>query len=573
MASNGVYGPYLRFGSCDASKWTGSIMIARSCEYFDVPQACLSSPSFKTTKIQGFEVASHGGYCFWRFNVEIQLTNDQQEVQYSIKAKQDAVLSTGHSFFVPGIGQMFHWAAQSCSGFSSTIDPADWGGVGPLWKDILSKHEVNPFHAMVGGGDQIYCDSVFKVPILEEWLEKVDAGEKPDESGFFSTEMDKAATDHLVNLYLNHFASDGLSGALARIPHIMIWDDHDIFDGWGSYPEYLQLCSVFQGVYVVLRTFYLLFQHHCTYEMTQSQDSELFGPGSSFSYLRYFGPKVALVGVDIRAERTKEQVMSEEAWELLFEKMEEIPDTVDHMVMVLTVPLIYPKVPLSETIMRTLGTVNRWSLIHQILYKSGASKSLLKFNEPELLDDLWDHFKSVGHEDDRRRFVLRLQEFVKEKTIRASFVCGDVHTCGVGRFFTRPLVDVQYDPRLMMQIITSGIVNAPAPLSIIRLMHMFDTDVNEVDWRTREQMIPLFSDYKLNKVMGRRNWCEVEATSNDDFKGALKFTLWTENPKRIGKDLKPYAVIVPKLLPGHVEPPEEEVLVRLHHHWSGGPWD
>lgn len=26
-----------------------------------------------------------------------------------------------------------------------------------------------------------------------------------------------------------------------------LWDDHDIWDGWGSYPPYLQNCPVFQG--------------------------------------------------------------------------------------------------------------------------------------------------------------------------------------------------------------------------------------------------------------------------------------------------------------------------------------
>lgn len=26
-----------------------------------------------------------------------------------------------------------------------------------------------------------------------------------------------------------------------------MWDDHDIFDGWGSYPHALLTCSVFQG--------------------------------------------------------------------------------------------------------------------------------------------------------------------------------------------------------------------------------------------------------------------------------------------------------------------------------------
>lgn len=42
----------------------------------------------------------------------------------------------------------------------------------------------------------------------------------------------------------------------------MMWDDHDIFDGWGSYPPELQNCPVFSGIFFVARKFYLLFQCH-----------------------------------------------------------------------------------------------------------------------------------------------------------------------------------------------------------------------------------------------------------------------------------------------------------------------
>jgi len=28
-----------------------------------------------------------------------------------------------------------------------------------LWTDLLAKHADMPFHALVGGGDQLYCDS------------------------------------------------------------------------------------------------------------------------------------------------------------------------------------------------------------------------------------------------------------------------------------------------------------------------------------------------------------------------------------------------------------------------------
>lgn len=98
---------------------------------------------------------------------------------------------------------------------------------------------------------------------------------------------------------------------------------------------------------------------------------------------------------------------------MLFDRMADIPTTIEHVVMVLTVPLIFPKVPFSESLMKILAALNRWTYLHKLLYVTGMSKKLLKFNEPDLLDDLWDHFKSMGHEDDRRRLVLRTQVYIQ----------------------------------------------------------------------------------------------------------------------------------------------------------------
>lgn len=51
-----------------------------------------------------------------------------------------------------------------CNGFSAGVNPDDFCGPGfqsgydPVWIDMLSKHAEDPFHALVGGGDQLYCD-------------------------------------------------------------------------------------------------------------------------------------------------------------------------------------------------------------------------------------------------------------------------------------------------------------------------------------------------------------------------------------------------------------------------------
>jgi hypothetical protein len=67
-------------------------------------------------------------------------------------------------FHIAPTGSDMRFAAFSCNGFSEGIDQAPFRGEGflsgfdPVWADLLQRHEERPFHALVGGGDQIYCD-------------------------------------------------------------------------------------------------------------------------------------------------------------------------------------------------------------------------------------------------------------------------------------------------------------------------------------------------------------------------------------------------------------------------------
>lgn len=304
------FGPYLRFGSCHPKEntWTGSIMVVEPPLVGAAPVVTISGAEVISQDIQGQLLQTILGFKFWKYPMVLDQQVNEQEIKYFVykPGEQD---KCENSFFVPKIGAMCHWAAQSCSGYSSHVNQAQWGGVAPLWKDLLGKHDEKPFHLVVGGGDQIYCDSVFKTPELEAWMSKLDKGAMPDKAGLFTEEIRGAAERYLLELYLSHFSEEGLREALARIPHLMIWDDHDIFDGWGSYPDRLQNCSVFQGLFVLLRQYYLLFQHHTTFELTQQPSSDLFGNGETFSYLRYLGNTTALVGPDIRGERTLHRVI------------------------------------------------------------------------------------------------------------------------------------------------------------------------------------------------------------------------------------------------------------------------
>jgi hypothetical protein len=61
----------------------------------------------------------------------------------------------------------------SCGGFSNfpqTIKDRYNEKGAPLWQDILDRHEVMPFHVMLGGGDQLYQDSLIFDDFMKPWV-------------------------------------------------------------------------------------------------------------------------------------------------------------------------------------------------------------------------------------------------------------------------------------------------------------------------------------------------------------------------------------------------------------------
>ena len=114
-------------------------------------------------------------------------------------------------------------------------------------------------------------------------------------------------------------------------------------DGWGSYPEQLQKCPIFQHAYQLGRRFYLAFQQHTNLAQAHQQ-ANLFGFGQSYSFIRQMGSNIALVAPDVRAERTRNQVVSPESWQLIFARLAALPSSVRHIVFLTTIPVVYPKV-------------------------------------------------------------------------------------------------------------------------------------------------------------------------------------------------------------------------------------
>jgi hypothetical protein len=132
------------------------------------------------------------------------------------------------------------------------------------------------------------------------------------------------------------------------------------------------------------------------------------------------------------------------------------------------IPLAYPRLE-AQTILGAASTVANIAsnliekLDHLILpgenwassfRKTGAFKTITNtLNEPELADDLNDHWTSDGHIVERDLFIKKLQNIARNQSLRVTFLSGDVHVCGGGKFASAAATEDEKDHRLMYQIV------------------------------------------------------------------------------------------------------------------------
>ncbi|KAJ3802934.1 hypothetical protein GGU11DRAFT_813184 [Lentinula aff. detonsa] len=505
-----------------------------------------SGPNFISEQSPAQEIwvypGAGGTFTFWRFMIHVPLGPNEMEVTYSINNGQQL------HFFVPGRNQNMRWASYSCNGFSAGVNPDDFRGPGfqsgydPCWLDLLTYHYEEPFHVLVGGGDQLYCDGLTREPELQEWVAKL----KPEEKQ--SYQLTNEIAQAIDRFYFNHYCQVFRTGAFARANSSMQ------IDGFGSYPDNLQNSPIFRTIGTRGYFFFLLFQCFINVEVDGIDDKNhinssiiIGAPGPyvgfpSHSFLGNLGPQTSILLLDCRAERRKNQVCSPMEYEKVFARLHQLPPTVEHLVVQIGIPIAYPRMVALEKALESkfnpLVALGRNGSL-------GLSGFVNKFNaEAELLDDL----------QERNWFISQLQEFSKVKRIRVSFLSGDVHCAAVGVFKslkdkTSPEIPPPMDHRYMINVVTSAIVNTPPPGGVIKLVASLAGKTHKTMHKsqTDETMIPLFSKdpdggHRGQKyIMGRRNWC---MTSYDESTGDLNFDIRVEMEKGVGRS-KGYAVSTP----------------------------
>jgi len=356
-----------------------------------------------------------------------------RKVVYSILSGEAPLASAAQvpewEFHLPGTKERPRFVYASCNGFSAAKLMAACERPYAMWERLATDHAKQPLGVLVLGGDQVYADSIWE----KEWMgdfAKKSLQEMIAEK--VSPEMEAQLDPFYEGLYVRQWGHPPVAVVLASVPSIMMWDDHDIFDGWGSHNDDLQDSDVYQRIYRSAVRAFRLFQ------LRGNRDRMFLEPkGGHFAYALTVRSETILM-LDHRTERTKTQVMGAGQWTAFKAWLRDFKGT--RLFVQSAVPVVY----------RTFG------LIERVL--GGTEKS------EELEDDLLDHWTAREHQTERLRLVYTLLERMREicgkqdakkAGCRWFFLSGDVHVGCMGSIWERGMDLGLY------QVVASGIVHPP----------------------------------------------------------------------------------------------------------------
>ncbi|ETI21991.1 hypothetical protein G647_06061 [Cladophialophora carrionii CBS 160.54] len=503
--------------------------------------------SLQSQLVQGLKLYSDPDKTFWRFTLRVPLVEAEAKWEYSIPDMHflsEVSKEPSRQFVVPSATESMRIMFHSCNGFSVGTDEDFWSGP-VLWNDVLRTHQQRPFHVMIGGGDQIYNDSIRVKGPLKEWT--AIANPKKRKEYPFGEDMRNRCDQYYFDNYARWYSTEPFASANSQIPQINIWDDHDIIDGFGSYTDHFMRCAVFRGLGGVSFKYYCLFQHHTAppvstfttdapktmsadangtagadprqlkntyvYKTPADDPSWIVGkrPGpyveekSRNLYMR-LGRRIAFCGIDARTERTRKQVNYPDTYDLIFGRLEKeftaARGEIKHLILLLGVPIAYPRLAWLENILSSplIGPIR---LLNKRFGLAGGFFNSFD-GSVDLLDDLDDHYTARHHKTERRELILRLQKLAADFSVRITILGGDVHLAALGRFFSAPSthMDPMHDPRYMANIISSAITNKPPPKAVANLLARRNKVHHLRDGNTDETMLKMFNKQPGGMVKG-----------------------------------------------------------------------
>ncbi|MFK5938000.1 MAG: alkaline phosphatase D family protein [Sulfurimonas sp.] len=416
---------------------------------------------------------------FWRAEYTLSDIFLSRYVEYSLELDNiiayDKNKRKSWRFYIPSAVDVPKFAYTSCNGFSNEGLKESSSNPYYLWSEMVQIHEKTPFSALLMGGDQLYADSIWgDVKKLSEWS-NLPREEKIKKK--VTKEMERQIDKFYARLYQDRWSTPDMSLMLASIPSVMMWDDHDIFDGWGSYPKDIQECDVYQCIFKYAKKYFEL------YQMRTRKNSNLLNTESSHYALSLSFRGYQIIAIDNRSERTLEQIMSATQWKDFLHHLDVIDDKRDVLLMS-GVPVVYRDFSFTEGIY----DYTSW--------------------EEELTDDLKDHWRAKEHQGERLKLIMNLLNSAKKRVHRRTVILsGDVHVGSLGIINDTRSADI---PLKIHQVVSSGIVHPPPSIlewyGILAITNDRNEYLNENDTIKTSMLQP----HSSNKYIRSRNFVTIE---------------------------------------------------------------
>tara|TARA_R110000850_G_scaffold200600_2_gene326700 strand:+ start:2869 stop:4299 length:1431 start_codon:yes stop_codon:yes gene_type:complete len=427
---------------------------------------------------------------YFRGLIEVDLGEGEQELEYTIGNQR-------YSFVVPAKDQLPRLAYTSCNGFHTGKVPFSMkeNEVGAMWESLKEVHSGKSsqvkrdkaYHLLVMGGDQIYADSTIERFEQDQlgwnWFTKEHTKRNAELESADRKWLEKGYT----RLYTDVWAQNPVMMEMfATCPAVMMWDDHDIMDGWGSHPDRREKWPVYKdGVFEVAREAFLLYQQHCGPEetpegvMTLNRNlSNGFRMGSA-----------AILNLDTRTERKPEQIMTKSNWKRIDRWLTQETEGLKHLFVCLSVPAVYANL--------------EW--IEELLESTPGVQSVE--------DDLRDHWRSRPHRSTRVKLLESLFEVAKTGC-RVTLLSGDVHVAAHGIV---TLKDGGKDDgtrrHRLHQLVSSPILNSPGHAFAATELKRQGSAREDINATMSAEMSPL-EVYRKGKsrssyFVGQRNWLSL----------------------------------------------------------------
>lgn len=495
-------GPILKFLGADDDGWHVSVLLVAPAAA--MPQVTCAAAD----AIHSVLLARHGSGVdateVRSFRLTIPQTACEQRVRYDV----DGAV---HSFVIPAQGAAPTCAYTSCNGFSDAKMIKRVREPNAMWRRMAERHGARAHHLLLMGGDQVYSDSMWdEVDALRAW--RALPADAREQAPF--TETLRAQVDAFYfRLYLERWRQPAVAAMLAQAPSVMMWDDHDIFDGWGSYPEAQQHSPVYQGIYSVARHYFRLFQLHAADDACVA----LRLPGQpGYSQGLRVGDCAILV-LDLRSERSRTRVMSDEAWQAAYTWLEE-QHGCRHLFVMSSIPVVHPDFSTLEALLCALP------------------------GQPALQDDLQDHWLSRTHRQERLRLVHRLLDWAQARHTRVTLLSGDVHVAALGVIESarHQSSGAPANAAVINQLTSSGIVHPAPPAMALFYLEQVGGRVETVDRGITATMYPFPGT--AHRYIGARNYLSLEPDTGPASGHRIWANWWVEGePQPYTKAIHPVA--------------------------------